>query len=135
MKARKKNRFSVITKRLPFAEKKSGEKTSSVPFKKLIYLIFLINLITAFTAFAIQKNLPPEIPLYFGLPQGTSQLSLSIGLIIPAAVSLTIAIVNVTLAVFVSDDYLKKALIFGGLGLTFFSTIAVFKIAQLVGSF
>ena len=134
--ATRKWHFTPLTKNISAElEKRSSAAWSSIPFKKLVIVIFLVNFLTSGSVFFIQKNLPPEIPLYFGLPQGAAQLSSSMGLIIPAAISLSITIINTTLTLFVFDDYLKKALILASLGLTFFSTIAVYKITQLVGSF
>src|SRR3990172_4369132 len=100
-------------------EKRGGTAWSSLPFKKLVLITLLVNLLMGISTIIIQKNLPPEVPLYFGLPQGVSQLSSSIHLIIPVSISLSITIINGTLTLFISNEYLKKALVLTSAGLTF----------------
>jgi hypothetical protein len=124
-----------FSKNISDLEKRGGAAWSMLPFRRLVVIVLLINLSTGIAALLIQKNLPPEIPLYFGLPQGPAQLTSSIGLIIPVAISLSVAIINVTLTLFIPNEYLKKVLVIASVGLTFFSVITILKIAQLVGSF
>ena len=108
---------------------------SGLPFKKLILASFLINCLVILSIIFLQKQLPPEIPLYHGLAEGTGQLAPSLSLSLPAVISLLVVILNTLLSIFLKNRFLKKILITAMPVVTFFSTIAILKIFFLVGSF
>lgn len=86
-------------------------------------------------AFIAQPFLPPQIPLYYGLPVGEEQLSSSLGLVIPGVVSLLILAVNFILVKIIKEEFLKKVLAITALIASFFAIITTYKIIFLVGSF
>lgn len=105
-----------------------------LPLKKVVIASFILNLIVIVLGLLSQFILPPEIPLLFGLPQTTEQLTPSIYILIPSITSLVISIVNPLIAINIEGSYLKKALAFSTFLIAILSSIATFKIIFLVGS-
>ena len=94
-----------------------------------------ISLFTCLIALLAQKFLPPQIPLFYGLPVGEEQLSPSIGLIIPSGLSFVISLVNLLLWLKIKDDFLKKVLMISSYVVALFMTVTTLKIIFLVASF
>lgn len=103
--------------------------------KKIFIISFSIGILSILFAFIAQPFLPPQIPLFHGLPVGEEQLSSSLGLVIPGVVSLLILAVNFILVKITKEDFLKKVLAIVALIASFFAIITTFKIIFLVGSF
>lgn len=106
-----------------------------LPFKDLIVASIFINIFMVAIILLIQKWLPPQIPLFYGKPSGEEQLASSLALTLPSIVSLLILLINVSLAVVLKDEFLRKTLILTTIAVTFFSVITTIKIIFLVGSF
>jgi hypothetical protein len=109
--------------------------TDLIPFRNYVYFCLFLAFATIIAAIVLLRWLPPQVPLYFGLPEGEAQLAPALGLILPSLVSLAVLTVNITACFFIEDDFLKKALILTAIGVTFFTTITTIKIILLVGSF
>jgi len=121
-----------------FKSKKTLQKEENVgklPFQKLIILSIVINMVTVGLVFIFLKHLPPEVPLFFGLAQGETQLKSSLSLVVPGIIALGITILNVVIALVTGDEYLRKILISATLAVSTFSIITTVKILLLVGSF
>ncbi|MEJ2348003.1 MAG: hypothetical protein P8Y17_02260 [Patescibacteria group bacterium] len=106
-----------------------------IPFKDFVGTIILINILIIALVVLVQIFLPPQIPLFYGLPEGEAQLAPSLSLIIPSLVSLVIMITNITISYFLKDEILKKFLITTAIGVSIFSIVTTIKIVLLVGSF
>ena len=106
-----------------------------IVFKNYIFAALSINILTIVGVIAIQKFLPPQVPLFYGLPEGEGQLAPRLLLIVPSFASLIILTVNSILSSFIEDEFVRKALVLAGIGTTFFAVITTVKIALLVGSF
>ena len=107
----------------------------SLPLIKIVWVSFLIGFITLLTVILSQKYLPPQVPLFYGLPEGENQLSSSWGLAIPGAVSLIITGLNLLICLFLENRFLQKSLILSSLTVSIFSFVTTIKILFLVGSF
>ncbi len=94
-----------------------------------------LSLLTCLIALLAQSVLPPQIPLFYGLPVGTEQLSPSYGLLIPGGLAFIINFVNLLLLSKIKDDYLKKVLLISSYIVAFFVIITTIKIIFLVGSY
>jgi len=94
-----------------------------------------INILIITFILLISKNLPPQVPLFYGLSEGENQLATKFMLIIPPFVSLMILALNLSLTKIVEDEFLTKVLIVAGLATAIFSSITVLRIIFLVGSF
>lgn len=105
-----------------------------LPLKYLFVISFFINLIFILFGLASTFILPPEIPLFYGLPKNSAQLAKSLYIIIPAAVSMVITIVNAVISINIESQYLKRTMAFASLSVTILSVIATYKIIFLVGS-
>jgi len=81
----------------------------------------------------IQKRIPPQIPIFYGLPQGEVQLSSPIGILIPSVSSLIFILLNLSLINVIKDEFIKKILVVAGLTTAIFASITVVKIIFLVG--
>jgi len=108
---------------------------AKIPFKKLVVASLLLNILTSVFVLTIKNRLPPEVPLFYGLPIGEGQLATSISLVIPAVISSLIIVINVALTPFLQEDFLKKTLILAATVSALFSAITTIKIVFLVGSF
>jgi hypothetical protein len=95
----------------------------------------VVSILTCLVALLVQTILPPLIPLFYGLPTGSEQLSPSYGLLIPGALSLIINLVNFLLWSKIQDGYLKRILLISSYIVAFFVIITTIKIIFLVGSF
>ena len=102
-------------------------------FEKIVIACTVINIITIIFVILLQKNIPPIIPLFYGLPVSDGELTTSLGLTIPPISVLILIVVNWAIAKITKDEFIKK--IFAGLiiSLTAFSVIAVVKTIFLVG--
>lgn len=131
-----KKRMKLSKKLIVSGEKalKSKEKIL-LPFRKYLFITIVINILLIAVSFLIQQWLPPEIPLFYGQVQGSKQLAPSLGIAIPALVSLVILSINLLISQLVAADFLKKILIITAISLSLLSLITTLKIIFLVGSF
>lgn len=104
-------------------------------FKKTVIICLIINLLAIIIVVILRKNLPPVIPLFYGLPVSEEQLTSSLGLIIPGIVSLVLITINYFLAQSAKDEFIEKILTGLIISTTALSLIAVIKTIMLVGSF
>lgn len=105
-----------------------------LPLKNLFIYSVVISTITLISGLLAQIILPPEIPLFYGLPQTTVQLSSSFMIILPSLISIFITLINAFMSIKVDDNYLKKVLAFTTISVSILGTITTFKIISLVGS-
>lgn len=115
--------------------KKNKPIETGIPFSDLIIASFVINATIIALVFALKKHLPPQVPLFYGLPKTSEQIVNANKLIIPSVAAAVILLLNVLLAQMLKDGFLKKALILTGIVGSLFSAITTFKIIFLVGSF
>jgi hypothetical protein len=111
------------------------EIMASIPFSKWVYASFVVNLVVILLVLAIQKWLPPQVPLFYGMAEGEGQLAKSILLPLPSLAAIGITVANILISLSIKDLFIKKALIVAGLGVTFLATITIVKIVFLLGSF
>ena len=102
-----------------------------IPFTNIVYFSMALNIINLLFVFLVQKRLPPEIPLFYGLAKGNEQIALSIQLMYPPSFSLSILIVNIIISSFIKN--LQKTLILTSLFIATLAVIATLKIFLLVG--
>lgn len=104
-----------------------------LPLKGYFNTSWIINLTIIIFSLLIQKRLPPQIPIFYSLPQGEAQLSSSVGILIPSVSSLIFVLLNLFLINIIEDEFIKKILVIGGLTTAIFASITVVKIIFLVG--
>jgi len=106
-----------------------------VPYKEIVIPAVSVNILVLLFTLLVQRNLPPIVPLFYGLPTGEEELAQKIFLVIPSLVSLLIILVNVTLIKYAKDSFLPKVLVGLIIGSTILGAITTIKIIFLVGSF
>lgn len=103
--------------------------------KKYVTAAIIINLLVILSVLALIGFLPPQVPLFYGLPEGQDQLATSWFLILPATTSLFILVSNLLITPLIKEPFLQKTLVLAGIATAFFSTVTTVKIIFLVGSF
>lgn len=124
-----------LSKKRPPRHKQDQVLLEKIPFRKLVIVSLVISFATITAVLFLQDSLPPQIPLFYGLPKTQEQLTTSFGLIIPSTVSLGIIMINLLIVQALRDDFLRKVLTMAGVAGIFFSTITTIKIISLVGVF
>jgi len=107
----------------------------NLPFRGYVITSLALNVILGIVIFIIKDFLPPVIPLFYGLPSGTSQLVPTIGLVIAPTIGFNINLINITIASFVKDLFFKKTLAMSSMFVSVLVFITTLKIILLVGFF
>lgn len=121
--------------KLSLSFKLNKSSSSAAPLKKITIASIALSAASIALVSLLQKNLPPQVPLFYGLAEGEEQLATPILLIIPASISLIIIFVNSLISHLWKNEFLQEALIFAALAVSVLSAIATFKVILLVGSF
>ena len=106
---------------------------SYIPFPKITLSLLAINLTLAILVLFLKSLLPPQIPLFFGLPRGENQLSTPSLLTIPLIIATLLSLVNTLFLKIIHVDFFQKILIGTNITITILAIISVFKIISLVG--
>lgn len=130
----KKNKKKVKFK-IKFSAKDKLVNVSKLPFLKLIYISILLNVMTMLVILFLKKQIAPEIPLFYGLPEGNSQIATNEELIIPSMISLLVILTNITISAVLQNEFLKKVLIIVSLIITLLSLTTTLEIFFLIGNF
>lgn len=109
--------------------------TRLIPFKKLVLAVVILDLSTIILILVLLGKIPPQVPLFYGLPVSEDQLVKAPFLILPSLIALLLVFLNSLLTFFLKDDFLKKVLIMAAFGTSLFAVITTFKIIFLVGNF
>ncbi|MCS7091885.1 MAG: hypothetical protein NZM26_00850 [Patescibacteria group bacterium] len=109
-------------------------ETKSLPLIKLVFLALILNIATIILIVLVKENMPPEIPLFYGKTEGSEQLAPLNYIYIPPVMSILILFINVGCSIFVKDKFIKNSLSVVSFICSLFTTIAVIKIINLVGS-
>lgn len=105
------------------------------PLIKKASLIFLAMLLTSIVAIALQwSKLPPQVPLYYSLPWGESQLAAPWEITILPTLATSIFITNLALTFILSRDneLLSQIFILTGLFVTSMLLYSLLQILILV---
>lgn len=113
---------------------KINPEFGNLPLNKLLLASFIISAITAVLGLLAQIVLPLQIPLYYGLPQTTAQITPSILIVLPSVVSIFTTIINTILSIKIHDNYLKRTLAFASITVAILAVVTTYKIIFLVGS-
>ena len=112
-----------------------GSSLIKFPNANLVYLCFGVGLVTIAAVMVVQNNLPPEVPLFYGRPEGVEQLAGKQFLVVPSLVALGVLSANTFFSFFVRDFFVQKVLVFTAFVSLMFAIITTVKIVLLVGSF
>jgi len=119
--------------KLSLVNKKIAAESS---FNRTVFVFSAaLNVLIATVSLLLISNLPPQVPLFYGLPQTEEQLAPAWMLIIPSALAFLILLGNASLSLFIEGDFSKKALAGASFAVSLFSAVTTLKIIFLVGSF
>jgi len=121
--------------KIKFSAKDRLASVSKLPFLKLIYLSIFLNVFTMLGILLLKKNISPELPLFYGLPEGESQIASNEELIIPSMISLLVILINITISSVLQNEFLKRVLIIVSLIITLLGLTTTLEIFFLIGSF
>jgi hypothetical protein len=113
----------------------SLDRLESLPQRRLAYFSILLSILTIAVVFIAKGHLPPEVPLYYGLPISEEQMVPAIELTLPSIFAIALISLNILLALIINDKFLRHTLIVAGFAVSFFATVTTIKIVYLVGSF
>ncbi len=105
------------------------------PFKSCIYVSLGVSVFLGISILALQNNLPPKLPLFYGRPIGESQLTSIVGFLIAPISALLITLINTMLSFVSKDIFVKKILILSAFMAAMLIAITMVKIIILVGFF
>lgn len=106
-----------------------------VPYKFSVYASFTTALLLGIAILTLQNFLPPIIPLFYGKPTGTGELTSLYGFLIAPLTSLLVTIVNLGFSFVFKDEFTKKILVLSALFVSILLAVTVIKIILLVGFF
>ncbi len=112
-----------------------GTQTDAGRFpKRLFSLSVLISLLGLVMVLIFYKQIPPQIPLYYGLPEGKSQIAPTNALFIPCGISFFFVLINFSIARVTKDVFLQKSLYYISISISVMALITTLKILFLVGN-
>ncbi len=111
-----------------------NSEIEKLPLKYLFITSVFLSLIFLILSMLSIFILPPEIPIFYGLPKTNEQLSKSTYIVLPSIISLSLILINIIIAIKVDSLYLKKVLAFASILLAILNIIATSEIITLVGS-
>ncbi len=113
---------------------KIDPRFEKLPLKPLFVISFFANIGSILLSLLSKFILPPEIPLFYGLPKNSLQLASSFFIVLPSFISLAITVINSLISINLESQYLKRVLAFTSISVTLLGLITTYKIIFLVGS-
>lgn len=104
-----------------------------LPLRNCVYSALALDFVAALIIFLVKGNLPPIVPLFYGKPIGVGQLVLPYGLLLAPLAAAIITVINITLASYIKDVFIKKVFSVASLFVSALVTITIIKIVLLVG--
>ncbi len=114
---------------------RSSLQKLNVPFKEVFFIFFGVSFVGMVLVVLLLGNLPPVVPLLYGLPKGEDQLVPKIALIVPLLIAQVITVINMVLVKHTKDHFSQRALVYLVVAVNSLAIITVVKIVLLVGSF
>ena len=108
--------------------------SEKIAFKSSIYISLVLNFLNLLLVLILQKNLPPQIPLFYSLPWGEEQLAPSIALLLLPLGIFLIALLNSFLIMASLSKYFlaAKILIWITVCLIFLTGVNLVKVVFLI---
>ena len=104
-----------------------------LPLRNYVYSALALDFAVALTVLLVKGNLPPVVPFLYGRPVGVGQLVSAYGLLIAPITAAIITIINIVLASYIRDEFIKKIFSVASLFVSILATVTVIKIVLLVG--
>lgn len=107
----------------------------SLPYKEFFGICLLVNLGVIGFVVLLRNNLPPVVPLMYGLPVGEEQLVPRLFLIAPSVISIILIVINILIAKFSGGSFIQKVLVGLTMAVTLLALVTTLKIFFLIASF
>ena len=104
---------------------------SNIPYFYGILLMLSVNVLVITLLIIFLNKLPPQVPLFYGLPRGEVQLSAPISLIYPLVLSSLFLIINSVFATLSKSPFSKKVFIGGSVFISILALITVIRIITI----
>lgn len=101
----------------------------------LVIISVLLSVGTMVGITILRDAIPPEVPLFYGLPEGEEQIAPQNLFYLPSLLALTFTVINIALATLFDNKYPQRVLIITGFAASIFASITTLQIIRLVGSF
>lgn len=111
---------------------KKGFNLEKIEYLYPTLATLLFNIVFIIILILISKKLPPQVPLYYGLPRGEQQLISPTTLVLPIVLSSLFIIINSAIAYFIESLFLKRVLVFGSYFVSLLSIITIVNIIFLI---
>lgn len=111
---------------------KKGFNKKNIEFPHLTLIVLSLNVVFIVILILISKDLPPQVPLYYGLPRGEQQLISPAALVLPIVLSSLFIVINNIVAYFIESLFLKRVLVFGSYFVSLLSIITIVNIIFLI---
>ncbi|OGM81748.1 hypothetical protein A2434_00820 [Candidatus Woesebacteria bacterium RIFOXYC1_FULL_41_14] len=106
-----------------------------VAFRNYFLAAFLLAIFTILIVFVIMNFLPPLIPLFYGKPTGSEQLTPTWFIFVVPGVSILITAANLFVNISTKDEFIRKIVAVSSLIISIMASTTVAKIIMLVGFF
>lgn len=114
--------------------KNTSSQVAVLPLISLVLASFILNIAILMLITFKKNSLPPEIPLFYGKTEGIEQLAPWIYIYILPLISLLILTFNTFGSFLIKDKFIRNSLSVASFVCSIFTTIAVIKTINLVGS-
>lgn len=131
MKKKAQKRIINVPKN-PLSKLRKDFEKYKIPYIHASLIFLFINISLILFTLIISNHIPPQVPLYYGLPRGENQLGSSLSLILPISLSSIFVAINSIISYFTVSPFLKKVLIFGSYFTAILSIITVIQIISLL---
>jgi hypothetical protein len=118
----------------PTAVFKKGFNKKNIEYLYPTLIVLSLNIVFIIILILVSKMLPPQVPLYYGLPRGEQQLVSPTTIVLPIVLSSLFIVINSTIAYFTESLFLKRVLVFGSYFASLLSIITITNIIFLIVS-
>lgn len=106
-----------------------------LPFRNILVAGIAANLLLIGIILVIQgRVLPPQVPVFYGFPEGEEQLTKTPFLVAPSVTALMFTLANTGVALFIRSALAKNILVLASSFLLILSLVTTVRIVFLVGN-
>ena len=106
----------------------------NIPYFYGMLIMLSVNVLVITLLIIFLKKLPPQVPLFYGLPRGEVQLAPPISLVYPLVLSSLFLVINSVFATLSKSPFSKKVFVVGGIFISILALITVIRIITITVS-
>jgi beta-lactamase regulating signal transducer with metallopeptidase domain len=123
-------KMKMPEKRLSLRLKKEFSVGNIAYFNSMLIMLF-VNISVIVLIIIFLKKLPPQVPLFYGLPRGEVQLTHPVSLVYPLVLSSLFLVINSVFASLSKSPFSKKVFVVGGVFISILALITVIRIITI----